>query len=45
MADTKHDNEVYIEQLQELVKYFSSIEDASTRWIIVVLIRQIAKQN
>jgi hypothetical protein len=37
----KQENEIYVQQLQELVKHFSSIEDYKMREIIVTVIKLI----
>ena len=39
------ENEIYLHQLQELVLYFSSIDDYEIRKMVVNLLRMVSEQR
>ena len=43
--DFTKENEVYIQQLKELVWYFSSIEDDEIRKMVVNLLRMVSENS
>jgi hypothetical protein len=43
--DVTQENEIYIQQVKELILYFSSIEDHEIRKMVVNLLRMVSEQR
>ena len=43
--DVTQENEIYIQQVKELILYFSSIEDYEIRKMVVNLLRMVSEQR